>query len=209
VNPDQQNAQLLISLERAICGSITLPETVPTLSVIDSVVDKSSGGTAIAAAGTDATIKESTIFGTTSLRSLEASNSIFTRLVIVERRQVGCVRYSFTPDNSQTPRRFLCQPDLALAARAGALELDSPADLPAAERTLVINRVKPEFTSEQYGDPEYAQLILNCAREVYTGAEDGAEMGVFHHLMQPQREANLLESLVEYLRLAWKQEFSL
>ncbi len=200
VNPDQQNAQLAISLERAICGPVTLPENVPTLNITDSIVDESSGGAAITADGADATIEESTIFGATTLRSLDASNSLFTGLVIVERRQVGCVRYSFTPDSSQTPRRFLCQPDLALAARAEALGLDSPADLPASERTLVINRVKPEFTSEQYGDPEYAQLILNCAREIYTGAEDGAEMGVFHHLMQPQREANLLESLVEYLR---------
>jgi len=32
------------------------------------------------------------------------------------------------------------------------------------------------------------------------GADDEAEMGVFHHVMQPQREANLRSSLDEYLR---------
>ena len=113
---------------------------------------------------------------------------------------MGCVRYSFAPHGSQTPRRFRCQPDLAFETQAEALGLESAADLPVYERTLVANRVKPEFTSENFGDPEYAQLILNCAEEIAAGADDGAEMGVFHHLMQPQREANLQESLAEYLR---------
>jgi hypothetical protein len=31
------------------------------------------------------------------------------------------------------------------------------------------------------------------------GADDEAEMGVFHHLMQPQREINLRTRLREYL----------
>jgi len=34
------------------------------------------------------------------------------------------VRYSFSPDGSQTPRRFRCQPDLALEVRAEALGLE-------------------------------------------------------------------------------------
>jgi hypothetical protein len=80
------------------------------------------------------------------------------------------------------------------------LGLESLADLPAAERTLVVNRVKPEFSSEHYGDSDYAQLSLGCAEEIYTGGDDGAEMGLFHHLLQPQREANLRASLEEYLR---------
>jgi hypothetical protein len=52
----------------------------------------------------------------------------------------------------------------------------------------------------QYGHPAYAQLSLNCAEEIRTGAEDSSEMGVFSHLKQPQREANLRASLNEYLR---------
>jgi hypothetical protein len=200
VDPNQQNAQLAITLERTICGPLSLPVSVPDLTLVDSIIDQAGGTTAIDAPGAEADIRQSTVLGTLNLRSLDASNSIFTGLVLAERRQVGCVRYSFSPDGSQTPRRFRCQPDLALEVRAEALGLDSAADLPADERTLVVNRVKPEFTSERFGDPEYAQLILNCAREIAAGADNGAEMGVFYHLMQPQREANLQESLAEYLR---------
>jgi hypothetical protein len=44
------------------------------------------------------------------------------------------------------------------------------------------------------------QLATACAAELRTGAEDGSEMGVFSHLRQPQREANVRVSLNEYLR---------
>ncbi len=200
VNPDQQNAQLAITLERTICGPLSLPGSVPDLTLVDSIIDPAGGAAAINAPGAEADFRHCTVLGALNLRSLDASSSIFTGLVIAERRQVGCVRYSFSPDGSQTPRRFRCQPDLALEARAGALGLDSAADLPPDERTLVINRVKPEFTSERFGEPEYAQLILSCAREIAAGADNGAEMGAFYHLMKPQRETNLQESLTEYLR---------
>ncbi len=200
VDPNQQNAQLAITLERTICGPLSLPVSVPDLTLVDSIIDQAGGTTAIDAPGAEADIRQCTVLGTLNLRSLDASNSIFSGLVLAERRQIGCVRYSFSPDGSQTPRRFRCQPDLALDVRAEALGLDSAADLPADERTLVVNRVKPEFTSERFGDPEYAQLILNCAQEIAAGADNGAEMGVLYHLMQPQREANLQESLAEYLR---------
>ena len=60
-------------------------------------------------------------------------------------------------------------------------------------------RLKPTFTSTQYGQPGYAQLAQVCPPQIRTGAEDGAEMGVFSYLVQPQREANLRASLDEYL----------
>jgi hypothetical protein len=58
----------------------------------------------------------------------------------------------------------------------------------------------PGFVSQTYGDPTYAQLALTCPEELRTGAEDGAEMGAFRFLQQPQREANLRASLPEFLR---------
>jgi hypothetical protein len=72
--------------------------------------------------------------------------------------------------------------------------------LTAPEREAVLARLTPTFTSVRYGDPGYAQLSLTCAEEIRTGAEDGAEMGMFNHLKQPLREANLRASLEEYLR---------
>ena len=56
------------------------------------------------------------------------------------------------------------------------------------------------FTSLRYGDAGYCQLSQICAVEIREGADDQAEMGAFHDLYQPQREANLNSSLGEYLR---------
>jgi hypothetical protein len=103
---------------------------------------------------------------------------------------------SYVPEDSQTPRRYRCQPGLALK------ELTNP-----AEQARIRARLRPSFTSTQYGQPAYTQLSLTCAEEVRTGAEDGSEMGVFSHLKQPQREANLRASLEEYLRLGLEAGF--
>jgi hypothetical protein len=127
---------------------------------------------------------------------LNASNAIFTGVVSVERQQEGCVRYSFVPDGSRLPRHFRCQPDLALADK-------STTETPAA----ILRRVVPDFTAEDYIDadqvaaPAYLQLAQSGPAEIAQGAEDGAEMGVWHHLQQAQREANLRTALDEYLRL--------
>ena len=64
----------------------------------------------------------------------------------------------------------------------------------AAERA----RVRPQFTSMRYGTPAYAQLALTCADEIRRGADDESEMGAFHDLFQPQRDANLRARLDEY-----------
>lgn len=201
-----QNAQLAISLNRTICGPISLPESVPSLSVSASIIDQASLSSAINADGVNLMIRESTVFGPVSVRSLEASNSIFTDRVMVEQRQSApggntpCVRYTFTPINSETPRRYRCQPDLALEQEAQALGKKSAADLTVAQRQRVVSRVKPSFHSTHYGDPDYAQLSFGSDPGVLTGAEEGAEMGVWFYLQQPQRETNLRSSLDEYLR---------
>ena len=59
-------------------------------------------------------------------------------------------------------------------------------------------RVRPRFTSTRYGHPAYCQLACDCAEEIKRGADDESEMGAFHDLYQPQREANLRARLDEY-----------
>ena len=81
-----------------------------------------------------------------------------------------------------------CQPDSAQAAHPG-----TPPDVVAA-------RVAPSFTSETLGDAAYAQLGNRCPPEIAAGADDGSELGAYGFLRAPQREANLLASLDEYLR---------
>jgi hypothetical protein len=111
------------------------------------------------------------------------------------------------PAESEVPRRFRCQPDLALATaidKARAEASQKGITLSDTEEQAIRARVrsvlKPLFESQQYGDPEYAQLERRCPVEIRTGGENGGEMGAFSFLEQPQREANLRGALTEYLR---------
>jgi hypothetical protein len=64
-----------------------------------------------------------------------------------------------------------------------------------------VTAIQPIFTERQYDKAAWAQLHPLCPIEIRAGADDGAEMGVFHDLYQPQRESNLHARLDEYLRL--------
>lgn len=200
-----------LSISRSILGPLELPAECQALTITDSIVDaplaKNVDDPARAAISADAgagepgpatTLERVTIFGEVFVKELTlASEAIFVHPVKAERRQTGCVRFSYVPKDSHTPRRYLCQPDLAIANRERELD---PEPLTTAEREKIIARVRPQFTSKRYGQPAYAQLSPACAQEIKTGAEDGSEMGVFHLLQQPQREANLRIALNEYLR---------
>jgi hypothetical protein len=155
-------------------------------------------------AGPPTTLERTTVFGAVHVRELTlASEVIFTAPVTTVRRQAGSVRFSYVPEHSLehslTPRRYRCQPDLALMQLAEETHRKSVDNLPDVEKDLVYARLRPAFTSFRYGDAAYAQLDLTSAKELRTGAEDGSEMGAFNHLMQPQREANLRLRLEEYL----------
>ena len=181
----KRNAGLAVALARGICGPITLADAIPDLTVSDSIVDG-----ALAAAGATARIQSSTLLGTCAVHTLRADNSIFVAIVTAERRQVGCVRFCFVPADPavRVPRRYRCQPDLALK------------DVLPADRPAIVARLVPGFTSIAYGDPAYGQLARSCPPEIATGAEDGSEMGAFSSLKQPQRAANLRTVVDEYLR---------
>ncbi|CAN5908988.1 hypothetical protein BH23GEM7_BH23GEM7_24100 [soil metagenome] len=188
-----------VTITSSITGAIRLPDTTRQLTIRDSIVQAHEVGgiprAAIAASdagdepGPPATLERVTLFGQVNVRELTlASEVIFTAPVIAQRRQAGCVRFSYVPAGSQTPRRFQCQPDLVLAG------VTDP-----AEQARIRGRLVPTFTSERFGDPGYAQLRLSAALEIRAGAENGSEMGAFSALMQPQREANLRTRLEEYL----------
>lgn len=120
-----------------------------------------------------------TIIGEVHTHAVQlAENSLFTGRLHVARRGIGCLRFSYVPPGSRTPRRYRCQPDLVGAADAA--------------------RVRPLLRGERYGTPWYGQLAAGCAEEIRRGAEDGAEMGAYHDLYQPQREDSLRARLAEY-----------
>lgn len=195
-----RNSSLKLVVCRTICGKLDLSEAVPELSIEGSIIDPDgiadrNETVALTAKGAKVRIEDSTIIGKSEMRSLEATNSIFTGMVTAEEGQKGCVRYTSLPYNSHTPRRFRCQPDSIIAELASRLETQSGRGWEAVQI-----RLHPVFTSLDFGDPGYAQLGINCAEEISSGSEDGSEMGVFGHLQQPQREANLCAALEEYLR---------
>ena len=80
-------------------------------------------------------------------------------------------------------------------AEAGPL----PPPAMALLRQQIARRVRPEYVAQAYGQPAYLQLSAGGPVEIATGSEDGADMGVWCHLKQPQRAANLQLRLDEYL----------
>lgn len=122
------NSRLHLSLVRSISGAIALADSVPHLSLTDSILDSPLPPSsslpippALTAPGTDADITTSTILGASLVRTLEASNSLFTDKVTTQRQQIGCLRFCFVPQGSRTPPRYRCQPDLTLIEQIGTL----------------------------------------------------------------------------------------
>jgi hypothetical protein len=169
------NRGLQVVVQRSICGPVDL--AVAAVAVIDSIiVGTGVAGAAVTAGAGD--FVNSTVFGATAVRTVEASGCIFTGDVQAERRQVGCVRFCYLPLGSAVPRRFRCQPESGAA-----------------------KDVAPTFVSTEYGQPGFAQLSTSCPAEVASGGPDEAEMGAFSFLSQPQRLKNLRASLDDYLRV--------
>jgi hypothetical protein len=186
--------QVAVEIDHCILGGIRARENA-SVRITGSIVDAADPThVAYAAvdglgAGGEVEIVGSTVIGKVHARILRlVSNSIllarlrevdsWPHAVRAERRQDGCVRFSYLPFDSETPRRHRCVP----ARAADAV------------------RVQPQLSSERYGDPAYAQLSGRCPVEIRTGADDESEMGAYHDLFGPQRETNVQVRLDEYLR---------
>ncbi|HSB10216.1 MAG TPA: hypothetical protein VLM38_12085 [Blastocatellia bacterium] len=184
----------IVEIDSCIVGPIRAIDGAQ-VRIKDSIIDAGDqtepaySGLAASDAGATLRVQNTTIIGRVRTLMMElASNTIFlaeskpndseTAPVRAERLQQGCVRFSFVPPGSQLPRLFQCQPATASDAA----------------------RVRPVFTSLRYGNAGYCQLDRRCAVEIREGADDRAEMGAFHDLYQPQREANLRTCLDQYLR---------
>ena len=199
------NLQLEVEVAFSITGPLRLPQHSALLLVLDSIIDglgnvgvaESIGG-GNPAYGPPARIERSTLLGGCWLRQLDpGSESIFAGGLNVARTQRGCVRFSFIGalDTSRTPRRYRCQPDLAISAESAL----HPDRTQAAVEADVMAWLLPSFASIRFGRPDYVQLRLGCPVAISRGSEDGAEMGAYNHLKQPQRESNLRLRLDEYL----------
>lgn len=167
--------------EIAICG-----RGAPgggALGTVTTAADRQVGDGLVPAGTID--LEACTVVGKAHAVRMDVSNSILLASrsgpadpwpapIHAERRQVGCIRFSYVPGGSRTPRRFRC---------AGG----DPAHI-------------PHFTSLRYGDPAFMQLRAATHASIRTGASDESEMGATHELHQPLRETNLRLRLDEYLR---------
>jgi hypothetical protein len=157
--------------------------------------------------GPPTTLLRTTILGQVHVQQLPlASEVIFTSVVVSQRRQNGCLRFSFVPEGSVTPRRYRCQPDFEILQRTQQAEQTAALNgttLSNADRDAIRDDVrswlKPSFTDLHYGLPAYAQLSISCPVQILTGAGNESEMGVFCFLQQPQRVESLRIRLQEYL----------
>ncbi len=207
-----------VHIEHTILGPIQIHEDevkddpIP-VCITDSILDAMSpdrealGAPGYAVAHAVLTIRRCTVFGIVDVHAVGlAENSIFTNCLNVARRQLGCMRFCHVPYGCRTPRRYHCQPDLVAQAVEEQLWADAVANGDPAPSQVELNaaktlerlRVQPQFTRTRYGSPAYCQLADTCADEIKRGADDESEMGAFHDLFQPQREANLLARLDEF-----------
>lgn len=187
-------ADVLLRAERCIVGALRVVEGSEA-QFVDSILDANAlSAVAYAALDGDAAGGPLSLDACTSIGKLHVlrfpmvSNSVllaeragvdtWTAPVVAERRQLGCIRYSYVPATARTPRRFRCVPG------------DDTTQSPVLR-----------FSSLRYGTSVYAQLGEAASAEVRNGADDEGEMGVYHHVHRPQRETNLRLRLDEYLRV--------
>jgi hypothetical protein len=205
------NVDARVSIAHSIIGSIEVSHDEVMrdpvhIEVDDSILDATGphrealGAPGWPFAHVELTVRRTTVFGQIQAHAIAlGENSIFDGVVRVARRQRGCLRFCYVTPGSRTPRRFHCQPDLVVEP---INERFRRGELTATDRDVAVNqeqlRVKPEYDSVRYGTPTYSRLALGAAEEIRRGAEDESEMGVYHDLFQPQREANLRGRLREF-----------
>lgn len=168
-------------------AEVTLRECIVDATAQDQIAYRAPGADALQPGG-ELSLENCTVIGKVHTYHLAlASNCLFVAALTnssdpwkaplwAERRQQGCMRFSYVPTGSRTPHRYHCQPE------------DGD------------QQMRPHFTSLRYGDPGYCQLRLVTSDKIRRGAHDESEMGVMHNLYQPQRETNLRVRLDEYLR---------
>lgn len=210
---------VLVEIERSVIGGIRAhPST--TIVIRDSAVDACArenvalaGLDGIAAAGL-VTIENATVIGKVHARvftlisnaildaALADAGETWPLAIEAEDTQQGCARFSWIPSGSRVPRRYRCQPSLALGEALRAALEANPALSALARATIerrIVTPLRPAFTARRYGRPGYLQLTGAVPVEIRSGADDESEMGVWHAIHQPQRESNFAVRIEEFL----------
>ena len=166
-----------LEIDHSIMGSIQLVQGVghvETLVVKDSIIDAiDSIQTAVQLPTSEATFSRTTVFGTTKVHQINASEAIFTGSVSVNNHQQGCFRFSTAPYTSSK--------------------------LPHKYRSFDLFETASTFVSRSFGQPGYAQLSQHAPQHMQTGAENGSSMGAFSENMEAPRLNDLQRKVEEYM----------
>ncbi len=185
--------EVSLSLYRCITGPVAA-SVEGSSRICSSIVDSGSrcavayAGPDLAGEGADLHIEDSTVIGKVHVRLFElASNTIFlARLARSDswkaalwcsRQQAGCVRFCFLPTTAITPQQFRCLPPD-----------------PSQEDMLL-----PKFITLQYGHPSYCLLSGDTPMAVWTGADNGSQIGAYYLLQETQAVRNVQLRAPEYL----------
>jgi hypothetical protein len=127
-----------------------------------------------------------TVLGRVVAHQLEASECILQQLVIVDDRQGGCVRFTAWAEGSMLPRQY---------------------------ESVSVRQAAPLFTTTDFGQPGYAQLLATADLQILpqtsksatpqntitAGAADNSEMGAYARDKNPIRAQALMLKLQEYM----------
>jgi hypothetical protein len=196
-------ASLHVTVEQSIIGPLALGTVAAPgngrLTIDRSILTGEGALAVIEAPGFAAALTDATLLGSARVKTLEATGVIFQGVVTAIRRQAGCVRYSSIATGSTTPRRFRCQPDLAVADSARARGLPA---LPPTEADRVRQGLVPVFLDIDPDEPTLGLLSPLCAPGIRAGGEGGKEMGAFAGTGEPMRFANVVTLFDDYLPAA-------
>jgi hypothetical protein len=185
--------EVSLNLVRCISGPIGAAEG-GTTQICSCIVDSGSrcavayAACDMASEGADLHIEGSTVIGKVRVRTMQlASNTIFfaslarndswSAALWCTRRQAGCVRFSFLPATAIVPQQFQCLPPN-----------------PSQEALFL-----PSFISLRYGDPSYGLLSGDTPVAVWTGADNGSQMGAWYFLQQTEGVTNAQIRAPEYV----------
>jgi hypothetical protein len=137
---------------------------------------------ALALGSGEAALSRTTVLGRAFVHRIEASECILDDFTVVEDTQHGCVRFTAWPAGSVLPRQY---------------------------ESVQINAQSPLFTSREFGQPGYGQLLASADLAIISGAggailqgaQDGSEMGAFAREKNPIKESSILIKYQEYMPL--------
>jgi len=169
---------------KALVAQPPSPTVTPDVNrgLLDAAFPGALGPAAVAVSDAMVTLNRVTVLGRLAVHRLYASDSIITGFADVDDTQNGCVRFSAYVGGSRVPRQY---ESLTIGTRASL------------------------FTSSDYGDPGYAQLLEavdqaitgETGSSISAGSDRGSEMGAFCACLAPIKEQGLLTKYAEYMPL--------